>query len=167
MKENNLLLDRNCSKSSNMYLAINIQELAQPVVNDTKRVPWVLKFLYFLKGRLVTRYNKHLTTFYVALEGAINHVDEVSVEKSRTILEETKDIIVSVENAAAYLAKSNYLDSEEVKKNIQYTLNCLYIFESKLHVQVYKSAPIVPIDQDLKEGISRMNKTNFNELLSN
>ena len=92
--------------------------MAQPVVNDTKRVPLVLKFLYFLKGRLVTKYNKHLTTFNLALEGAINRVDDISIKKSRKILDETKKIIVSMENAESDLAKSNYLDSEEVKENI-------------------------------------------------
>jgi len=149
-----------------MYLTIDIQEMAQPVVNDTKRVPLVLKFLYFLKGRLVTKYNKHLTTFNLALEGAIYRVDDISIEKSRKILDETKKIIVSMENAESDLAKSNYLDSEEVKENIKYTLKCLYTFESKLHKQVYKSLPTIKVDNDLKEGIARMNKTNIHELLS-
>jgi hypothetical protein len=149
-----------------MYLTIDIYEMAQPVVNDTKRVPLILKFLYFLKGRLVTKYNKHLTTFNLALEGAINRVDDISMDRSKKILEETKRIIVSMEDAEANLAKSNYFDSAEVKENIKYTLKCLYTFESKLHKQAYKSAPTIKIDKDLREGIAKMNASNIHELLS-
>ena len=140
--------------------------MAQPVVNDTKRVPLVLKFLYFLKVRLVTKYIIHLTTFNLALEGAINRVDDMSSEKSKKLLDETKKIILSMENAESDLAKYNYLDSEEVKENIKYSLKCLYTFESKLHKQAYKSLPALKFDNDLKEGIARMNNTNIHELLS-
>ncbi len=149
-----------------MYLSIDIHEMAQPIVNDTKRIPLVLKFLYFLKDRLVTKFNKHLTTLNLALEGAMNRVDDLSIEKSRKILDETKTIIVSIENATSILDKYNYLDSEEVKMNIKYTLKCLYTFESKLHKQAYKSLPIIKADNDLKDGIARMNKTNITQLLS-
>lgn len=152
--------------TNTMYLTIDIYEMAQPVVNDTKRVPLILKFLYFLKGRLVNKYNTHLTTFSLALEGAINRVEGLQIEKSNALLEQTKKTILSMEDVESVLAKDNYLDNTEIKENIKYTLKCLYTLESKLHKSVYKSVPTIKADKDLKEGIAKMNASNIHELLS-
>lgn len=159
-------MERNLYYTNTMYLTIDIYEMAQPVVNDTKRVPLILKFLYFLKGRLVNKYNTHLTTFSLALEGAINRVEGLQIEKSNALLEQTKKTILSMEDVESVLAKDNYLDNTEIKENIKYTLKCLYTLESKLHKSVYKSVPTIKADKDLKEGIAKMNASNIHELLS-
>ena len=149
-----------------MYLTIDILEIAQPVVSETKKVSFVLRFLYFIKNRVVNNFNNHLTTLNLALEGVLNRMDDLSIEKSSKLLIDTKGIIFSIENMESDLASRNYLDREDIKENIKYTLKCLYKLESKLHKNVYKSAPTIKVDEDLKEGISRMNASNMNQLLS-
>lgn len=149
-----------------MYLSIDIQEMAQPIVSDTKKVSFIVRFLYFIKNKMVTKYNNHLTTFNLALEGAINRIDDLNIEKSISLLSEMKGIITSLENVEVDLAKANYLDSDDVKQNIKYSLECLYKLESKLHKNVYKASPIIETDKELKEGFSKMKAASLDKLLS-
>lgn len=149
-----------------MYLSIDIQEMAQPIVNDTKRVSLVVRFLYFIKDRMLANYNNHLTTFNLALEGALNRIEGLSVEKSTSMLPETKKIIRAIEKIDADLLKIDYFDNEDVRLNIKYSLTCLYKLESKLHKNVYKSSPVIETDHDLKEGISKMKAASLDKLLS-
>lgn len=166
MDKNNYIWNAICTYDYYMYLSIDIQDMAQPVVNDTKRVSFVVRFLHFVKNKMVTKYNNHLTTFNLALEGALNRIDALSIEKSTSLLSETKGIIVSFENIEADLFKANYLDSDEVKQNIKYSLECLYKLESKLHKNVYKNLPIIETDKELKEGFSKMKSASLDKLLS-
>lgn len=149
-----------------MYLSIDIQDMAQPIVSDTKKVSFIVRFLYFIKNKMVTKYNNHLTKFNLALEGALNRIDDLNLEKSKSLLSEMKGIITSLENVEVDLAKANYLDSDDVKQNIKYSLECLYKLESKLHKNVYKSAPIIETEDDLKEGFSKMKAASLDKLLS-
>lgn len=149
-----------------MYLSIDIQEMAQPIVNDTKRVSLVVRFLHFIKDRVIVGYNNHLTTFNLALEGALNRIEGLSIEKSTSMLPETKKIIIAIEKIDNDLSKNDYFDNDDVKRNIKYSLTCLYKLESKLHKNVYKSSPIIETDHDLKEGFSKMKAASLDKLLS-
>jgi len=157
---------RNLHYNYYMYLSIDIQDMAQPIVSDTKRVSLIVRFLYFIKNKIVAKYNTHLTTFNLALEGALNRIEDLTLEKSTSLLSETKEIIRLIEKVEADLAKADYLDSDAVKQNIKYSLECLYKLESKLHKNVYQSSPIIETDEDLKEGFSKMKADSLEKLLS-
>ncbi|WP_375604914.1 hypothetical protein [Flavobacterium davisii] len=149
-----------------MYLTINIENMAQTVVNEANRVSLITRFLQFLKKRVISNFNKDIITFILSMEGAIMHLDALNISESEKILKDTKKIISKFEVLSEKMSSKNFYDNTELKDNFKYMLKCLYKIESKLHKKVYQSVPVIKTDEELKKGVVKMSSSNIHNLLS-
>lgn len=148
-----------------MLLTLDINQMAEPIVKETKHSSFFVGILSFVKKRFANKMNRKLDTFILALEGAYQHAEELDSQKAEKLLIDTKKIIDDLYSINEEFKKDNYLGNKKLSEKFQYLLSTLYKFESKLHKVTYKDAPIVKTPNEILNGISKINKRNLSKLV--
>ena len=156
-----------------MTLSINIEQMAQPVMNETGRTFLVSKFVHFLLNKLefllekmIKRMCNDIDIFILSLEGSLKHLSDLSPEESKKVLIETKKVIIKLDKMGEKLNKSNFYDNELLKSKYLYMQKSIYKIESKLHKISFKNELISPTENYIKEGVIKMNSLYTQKLLA-
>lgn len=149
-----------------MLLTLDINLMAEQVIKERNQPSFFLRFLYFIKTKVVKRINRDLDSFILSLEGAYKHAEELDTQSALSLLKDTKIVITKLDSFDEKLMKDNYLDDEQLKQKLKYLLNALYKFESILHKTSYQDAPFLKTPEEISEGISKLNQRNFSRASS-
>jgi hypothetical protein len=148
-----------------MLLTLDINQMAKPIVEETKNSSFFVGMLYFVKSKYAKKLNNKLDAFILSLEGAFQYTEELNHEKATELLLNTKKTIDNLYAISEDLKKDNYLDDKNISEKFQYLLKTLYKFESKLHQIIYKNTPVIKTCPELLDGISKINKRNLSKLV--
>lgn len=148
-----------------MLLTLDINQMAEPIVKETRHPGFLIGILSFVKKRFAKKINIKLDAFILELEGSFLHVEELDLQNAEKLLLDTKKIISDLYSINEDLKKEGYFNNEILRKKFQYLLNTLYKFESKLHKIVYKNVPVIKTPDEILNGISKINKRNLSKLV--
>ncbi len=150
-----------------MYLTLNIQNITQPVIKETRLVSFFTGVLERFSNRLIKRYFLHINTLIFTLEGVLQRIDEIDKLQAEKGLREIEKAIKVFDKMNSDWKKINYFDNKEFETNYNYMLQCLYTIESRLHKKVYSSKSFEKTPEDIRTGIMRMNALYTQKLLLN
>jgi len=140
-----------------MLLTLDIYQMAEPIVKETKHSGFLLGVLFFVKSRFVKKINNKLDAFILTLEGSFHHVDELDTPKAEKLLIDTKKIIDDLYLINERLKKIYYFGDNNISEKFQYLFRTLYKFESTLHKITYKDTPVSKTPDEILSGISKLN----------
>ncbi len=149
-----------------MLLTLDINQMAEPIVKETKHNSFFLGMLFFVKKNVLRKLNRKLDTFILTLEGSFQHIEELDIEKASILLNNTKKIINDFYLIDENLKEDNYLGDEKLSAKFQYLLRTLYKFESTLHKITYKDTPVLKTPNEILNGISKINIQNLSKFTS-
>jgi hypothetical protein len=148
-----------------MLLTLDINQMAEPIVKESRHPGFLIGILSFVKKRFAKKINIKLDAFILELEGSFLHTEELEVKDAEKLLFDTKKIINDLYSINEDLKKEHYFDNEILREKFQYLLKTLYKFESKLHKIVYKDVPVIKTPDEILNGISKINKRNLSKLV--
>jgi hypothetical protein len=150
-----------------MYVSINIEQMAQPVLSNAVRISLIPRFLHFLINRSLNKFSDELDIFILSLEGSLNHLEHLTLVNATNLLGEIKKIILKFDGIGEELQEVNYFENNHLKEKYLYLQKLLYKVESRLHHIVYKNEKRLKTDHSLKEGVIKMNSLHTKKLLTN
>lgn len=153
-----------------MLLTLDINQMAEPIVKETRPPGFLARFLSFRTKRfakkiIAQKINIKLDIFILELEGSFLHTEELETKEAEKLLSDTKKISDELYSINEDLKKADYFNEEILNEKFQYLLKTLYKFESKLHKIVYKDVPVVKTSDEILNGISKINKRNLSKLV--
>jgi len=147
-----------------MLLTLDINQMAEPVVEKTMRTSFLLRFFSFLEKRLIKDVSNVLDSAILKVEGSFSHIEELSNNETLILLSDTKKIISRFESLNESLLKHNYFSDNSVKEKFLYLNQVLYKFESLLHVASYKDAEVLKTPDEIKQGLAKLSRKNLTRL---
>lgn len=156
-----------------MTLSINIENITKPVFKETSSFftfdPVLNLAQSFFKKLIdisIKRICNDIDTATLSIEGAFSHVKNIEQHEAEKLLKETVVVINKLSKLEDRFKKTDFFDSKILKSKFTYMLKSIYKFESKLHKAVYKNAPTLKTDEDLKRGVIKMNSLHTQKLLA-
>ncbi|TPG41699.1 hypothetical protein [Flavobacterium pectinovorum] len=148
-----------------MLLTLDINQMAEPIVQETRHPSFLIGILSFVKKRFAKKISSKLDFFILELEGSYLHVEELDQQNAEKLLFDTKKIIADFYIINEDLKKDNYFDNDSLSEKFNYLFKTLYKFESKLHKIAYKDVAVTKTPDEILNGISKINKRNLSKLV--
>ncbi len=138
-----------------MFLfTLDIEKKANPIIRKINDFG-VSSQLYNTSKKSV---NENLDDLILVIEGFSNHIQDLNKNQSEALIEQTKKTFNSFVEIDDELKAHNYLDDNEFKEKIQYSLKTLSKFKSLLHIYITQGTPVVRTHDSLKEALSRISR---------
>lgn len=148
-----------------MQIALNIEYFANPVVRETKQASFVARFFGFLLNRVVAKLNNDIDRLIIATEGFYAHTNQLDKATATKLLVDMQKVIKKLDKLDESMQKDNYLDDKKLEEKSKYMLAVLYKLESMLHKIVYADAEQLKMDNQILDGVTKLNQLQIANLL--
>jgi len=149
-----------------MYLTLDIEKQARPIIRSGENVNLALRFMQSLAEWLKSSLSNNLDNFILTTEGFHKHVTELNDTDSRLLLDKTGDVIRWFDKLQEQFDRINFMDDVELKEKFKYAQKSLFKLEALAHVQTTKNVPIEKTQNFLQEGIAKLSKEAIGSALS-
>jgi hypothetical protein len=149
-----------------MYLLIDIEQMARPVVKNAGRTSLISRFLHFFLNRSLKSFCQELDSFILSLEGSLKHIENLDEDGAMKLLQSTKKTISKMDEIGEELQKVSYFENQNLKEKYIYMQNILYKIEGRLHRITFQNKKKFSSEDSLKRGVIKMNSKYTETLLA-
>jgi len=119
------------------------------------------KYLHRLKLKYTNKLCDSLNVFTLSIEGAYNHVDDLSIVEANNLLVKLDKTIYELTNSFESILNNKDLASSLLKKSYKTALKSIYKLESKVYKIAHKNSEAIQTSEALKSGFVKLQKSSI------
>ncbi len=147
------------NNSHAMYLTLDIQKQAAPILRDIDLVRFLWHNFNFLLDRLKTNLKGNLDEFILVVEGFHQHTRFIDKEEAEKVLKKTRFVIAAMDALDERLENSDYMNDGALREKFKYALKTLYRLESLLHMQCTLDVPVEQTPDHIRQGLAGLSNS--------
>ncbi len=147
-----------------MDMSLNLENYQKNIFFDLQTIK--IAKLFNLKNWVINYLDKKLNKIILAATGFENYIFDLQINKAEKELLQIKKTSTALIKTNEKLEKINFFDNQELREKFNFCIKLLFSLENKLHIQVYCNKEKIATNNDLIDGVHRMNAQNIDKLLA-